>query len=320
MFCQSHSIKHPHLPSNHKKQVRGDLLTGKKLLRCAVYTLLSAAFFTLPPQAGKAAVKTCSNQLSAGIPERISDAPSGTSVMQALRNVSGQRRDDAVTEQVLSGNVPEFLRQLAPVEIPGVLATGERVLVTICVTPEYLAVGNDDDFVRVPMGLAAAAMVATELGFFLPTPKMVDEIYKRAQIRLTPRPMKPTAQMVSTDYLMRHSLMLDEQRNSEKPSPAALTAGQKKDIVITNRLRSKPGRVAIYGWHRPNGRPIQPLSTVHGAEYADYSHGVRLVSQTAFVNGRPMDLSDLMAHQELAGVVSAEGPIIDVRSLMASKF
>lgn len=240
--------------------------------------------------------------------------------MQSLLRVGGQRRDDVVAQQVLSGNVPEFLRQLAAVEIPGVLKTGERVLVTICVTPDYLAIGDDNDFVRVPMGLAAAAMIATELGFLLPTPKMVDEIYKHAQVRLAPRPMKPTSQMVSTDYLMRHSQMLDAQSNDTKSNATALMAGQKKDIVLTNRLRSKPGRVAIYGWHRPNGKPIQPLSTVHGAEYADYSHGVRLVSQTAFVNGRPVDLSELMAHQELSGIVSREGPIPDVRSLMASKF
>ena len=72
--------------------------------------------------------------------------------------------------------------------------------------------------------------------------------------------------------------------------------------------------------HRPNGRPIQPLSTVHGAEYADYSHGVRLVSQTAFLNGKPTDLADIMADRELAGVVTGEGPISDARGLMASQF
>lgn len=295
-------------------------MTGKKLIRSAVCCVLSATLFVVTPQIASAAMKTCSKQLASEIPNRTSKAETGTSVMQSLLRVGGQRRDDVVAQQVLSGNVPEFLRQLAAVEIPGVLKTGERVLVTICVTPDYLAIGDDNDFVRVPMGLAAAAMIATELGFLLPTPKMVDEIYKHAQVRLAPRPMKPTSQMVSTDYLMRHSQMLDAQSNDTKSNATALMAGQKKDIVLTNRLRSKPGRVAIYGWHRPNGKPIQPLSTVHGAEYADYSHGVRLVSQTAFVNGRPVDLSELMAHQELSGIVSREGPIPDVRSLMASKF
>ena len=50
-----------------------------------------------------------------------------------------------------------------------------------------------------------------------------------------------------------------------------LTAGPRKDLVLTSRLWLDPGKVAIYGWHRARGAPIQPLSTVHGAGYADYS-------------------------------------------------
>jgi hypothetical protein len=86
-------------------------------------------------------------------------------------------------------------------------------------------------------------------------------------------------------------------------------AGQKKDVVLTNRLLAKPGRVAIYGWHEGAGRPIQPLSTVHGARYADYSHGVRLVSAVAYVDGYARALSDLLEDRRLARLVSDEGPI-----------
>lgn len=240
--------------------------------------------------------------------------------MQALQGVYGTQRDDVVAKQVLSGNFPPFLRLLVPVDIGGVLASGERMLVTICVMPEYLAVGDNLDFVRVPMGLGAAAKIASELGFLLPTAKMVDAIYSHAQVQLTPRPMKPTSQMVSTDYLLRHDEMIDAQRAQTPFGLSALTSGQKKDIVITNRLRSKLGRVAIYGWHQQNGRPIQPLSTVHGADYADYSHGVRLVSQTAFLNGKPASLPEIMADPELAGIVTGEGPISDVGSLLAIQF
>lgn len=287
--------------------------------RAVLCALISLASVTVPLMSS-ASVQSCPNQLASGIPKRVGKAQAGSAVMQSLNQVYGRQRDDAVTQEVLSGNVPDFLRALAPVDIPGVLASGERVLVTICVTPEYLAVGNDRDFVRVPMGLSAAAQIASEFGFLLPTPRMVDAIFDHAQVRLKPRPMKPTAQMVSTDYLVRHDQILDAQRDEARSDPTALTAGQKKDIVLTNRLRRKPGRVAIYGWHRPNGRPIQPLSTVHGAEYADYSHGVRLVSQTAFVNGEPVDLAELMESSDLASVVTGEGPILDARDLLASQF
>ena len=51
----------------------------------------------------------------------------------------------AVREQaVLAGNVPDFLRNLVPVTF-----TGGGATITICVAPDYLAVGSDRDFVRV---------------------------------------------------------------------------------------------------------------------------------------------------------------------------
>ena len=75
--------------------------------------------------------------------------------------------------------------------------------------------------------------------------------------------------------------------------------------------------MAIYGWHLRSGSPIQPLSTVHGAQYADYSHGVRLVSRRAYVNGRAIDLSDLLSDSRLAGLVSSEGTISNRRMLAA---
>lgn len=295
-------------------------MSGRKLARLALSFFAAVALLGTQPHRANASAAQCPALLVDGVPKRHGKAPSGSEVMQALQGVYGTRRDDVVTEQILSGNFPPFLRDLVPVDIAGVVASGEQVLVTICVMPEYLAVGDNRDFVRVPMGLGAAARIASELGFLLPTPKMVDAIYNHAQVRLKPRLMKPTAQMVSTDYLLKHDQMIDTQRAKTPSGLSALTSGQKKDIVLTNRLRSKPGRVAIYGWHQQNGRPIQPLSTVHGADYADYSHGVRLVSQTAFVSGKPANLADIMADHELAGIVTREGPISDVRSLLAIQF
>ncbi len=91
-------------------------------------------------------------------------APAGSAVMQQVLNLSGTERDRIVADQVLSGNVPAFLRSLIPVTFSAArLAMAAAVEVTICVTPDYLAVGNDRDFVRVPMGLPAAARIADPL-------------------------------------------------------------------------------------------------------------------------------------------------------------
>lgn len=260
----------------------------------------------------------CTLDKVATLPARPSRSRPGSTFVRDVLHLAGAARDRAVTEQVLAGNVPRFLRTLAPVTLSGTGTGGERIDVTICVTPDYLAVGDNTDFVRVPVGLPAAARIAADLGFHLPTTKMVDAIYAQAEVRLPPAPMPPTAQMASTDYFWRHHAMVEAQRSRVTRSVSALTAGQKKDIVMSNRLLSKPGRVAIYGWHRTNGRPIQPLSTVHGALYADYSHGVRLVSDTAFVNGAPFPLTKILQDPQLSQIVSSEGPIRNSAGLLVS--
>lgn len=88
-----------------------------------------------------------------------------------------------------------------------------------------------------------------------------------------------------------------------------LISGHKKDVVVTNRLSQKEGRIAIYGWHRHVGDPIQPLSTVHGAGYADYSHGIRLISEWAMVEGQIRSVYDILRDPRQANVLSSEGPI-----------
>ncbi len=271
--------------------------------------------------AGKLAERRpCAGTLAQQIAARRPDAPGGQALLAQMMELSGDARDRVLAGELLAGNVPSFLRRLAPVTFSGAGADGAPVRVTLCVTPDYLAVGSDADFVRVPLGLPAAAEIADRFGFLLPTTRMVDAIYAQAPVRLKPSPMPPTAQMRSTDYLLRHNRTVDGQQHESGGRLGVLTAGQKKDLVLSNRLKSAPGRVAIYGWHRSEGAPIQPLSTVHGERYADYSHGVRLVSATAFVNGAPRQLAALLQDPALARIVSSEGPIAEPRVLQASLY
>ncbi len=262
----------------------------------------------------------CTSKLSRGIPRRSNSAVGGNEFGDALANVSGVARDQLIAQEVLSGNVPQFLRGLIPVSLSGTAATGKAVTITVCVTPDYVAVGDDDDFLRVPMGLPEAAQIADSLGFMLPTTRIVDAVYAQAALRLTPRPMQAGPQMTSTSYLREHNTTIDTQIIGANLHYGALVAGIKKDLVLTNALRRAPGQVAIYGWHQANGTPIQPLTTVHGQHYSDYSHGVRLVSQTAYLNGRAVALTDLLEDPSYAQILSSEGPIAQSEMLLASLY
>ena len=138
----------------------------------------------------------------------------------------------------------------------------------------------------------------------------IDAIYQQAPRKLSPRPMPPTAQMTSNPYYIEHHRHIEEQLTSAAPTStptSMLTAGHKKDVVLTPRLAARRGRVAIYGWHQLDGVPIQPLSTVHSAHYADYSHGIRLVWDQVRVNGESFSVAQILADPERAALLSDEG-------------
>ena len=251
----------------------------------------------------------CPSTLTDSIPQRPSAAPGGSEFAGRIGPDGAQLREAAIKDEILRGNVPRFLLGLKPVTLTQRLANGREVTVTICVMPDYLAVGSDRDFLRVPMNLHTAADIADQLGFMLPTRKMVDAIHEQSDVRLRPQPMQPGPAMASTDYYVRHNRSVAEQIASLNVPLGALVSGNKKDVVISNRLAAQPGRIAIYGWHRPGGEPIQPLSTVHGANYADYSHGIRLVSDTVYIDGRPAAIREVLTDPVLAAILSDEGPV-----------
>lgn len=259
----------------------------------------------------------CSPRMARAIPRRPGSAASGSAVMASAGNGSGSGRDNRMVQEALAGNIPSHIRDLHPVTFNGT-AGGRSVEVTICVTPDYLAIGSDSDHVRVPLGLPAALRVAEAFDMMLPTTTMVDAIYQQADVRVAPSPMTPGSSMSSTNYFVRHNETIEGQFSRAGVRDGMLVAGHKKDLVLANRLSRNPGRVAIYGWHRTNGRAIQPLSTVHGEYYADYSHGIRLVSRTAYVDGRAVDLRELLTDERYAGFLNSDGALTGATVRLAS--
>jgi hypothetical protein len=128
-----------------------------------------------------------------------------------------------------------------------------------------------------------------------------------------PRPIAPSDSMTSLSVFLVHRDRLMAQRDSLGVPAGAWVAGHKKDVVITSTLFDKEGRVAIYGWHRENGSPIQPLYTGHGDSWVDYSHGIRLVSRRIRIDGVEHDLADLLTDPALAALVHPAGPLPGVR-------
>jgi hypothetical protein len=78
-------------------------------------------------------------------------------------------------------------------------------------------------------------------------------------------------------------------------------------------LQQNPGKVAIYGWHKSDGRAIQPLSTIHENTYSDYSHGMRMVSPKVIINGQVYNIETVLKDKDLSQLLSYEGTINKLR-------
>lgn len=139
---------------------------------------------------------------------------------------------------------------------------GERWLVA----PSYIA----------PVGIGEAESIAKQRGCQLPSRELVDAIWKAADLKVD------GATLVRKDFLTWSQAEMDAASVHEDQAkrvleaiadrPYRLVAGTYKDVI-----RTTYGKLALYGWHRTDGTPVQPVFTGHAPTWRDYSQGLRLV-------------------------------------------
>ncbi len=144
------------------------------------------------------------------------------------------------------------------------------------VAPEYIG----------PIGIGEAADLAKSLGMELPTPALVDAIWRQADLKLLPMPRQ---------NIVSQAVFDDQKRKIQEQIAGrsfTLLGGCFKDIVVGADKFPQ-----LYGWHVEDGKTvpgiplhktvtagpgkvIQPLSGhAHGLFFKDYSQGVRLVKK-----------------------------------------
>ncbi|HEY5800800.1 MAG TPA: hypothetical protein VIT92_11305, partial [Burkholderiaceae bacterium] len=76
------------------------------------------------------------------IPPRAADAMGGAQFLHTIAGLSGEEREAAIAQQILAGNVPDFLRRLRAVTAVGAPdSAGVRRQIVFYAMPDYLAVG-----------------------------------------------------------------------------------------------------------------------------------------------------------------------------------
>lgn len=230
-------------------------------------------------------------------------AISGSAFIKNNINLIGAKREKNILDEFMHGNIPDFMRNFVPVTV-----NQDENSITYLVTPDYLCLGPENDYVRMPMNPHTAQKIADQYDCTLPTRKMVNDIWKASDNKLEPKPWGPPfdLDMEKTHRIGTHNQTIQNQLNGK--DYRLLTSGHKKDLVLSNELNLNKNRLAIYGWIQLSGYPIQPLnSTSHSDLYADYSHGVRLCSNDVMVNGNPMRIEEVFKSSKLSSLISDEG-------------
>ncbi|TKC10285.1 hypothetical protein FA048_08815 [Pedobacter polaris] len=246
---------------------------------------------------------------------RKANAITGSAFAKSIADstLSLAQREVLILNEIKSGNVPDFLRKLKEITDNTDHSMGiEKVSISYYVLPDYFCIGSNEDFFYIPMTPILAQKVADLTKCSLPTKRMVDQIYKNATIKLSPQPIPPTKAMTTVPIFIAHNDVLNKQLAPFllKHNASDLTAGNKKDIIISNKIYGeKTDRVVIYGWHKLDGKAIQPVYNKHTNTWADYSHGVRLVQNKVWVNGKKTNIAKVLADKKNCFLLSEEGVI-----------
>ncbi len=239
------------------------------------------------------------------LPPRSNNAETGSQFCERVAKLEHREREKEVVKSILSGNVPMKSRDMAGIKVS---LSGKDELTghaTYYVMRDYMAIGSDEDYVRMPLTPNSAMQICDRTNCLLITEKISDDVYSAAECRVEPHPMTSDREQVSAFVI--HNNAIEDAIHDHGESP--LVAGIKKDLVITNRLKEKSHRVAIYGWHYSDGRIIQPLYVGHVDWYTDYSHGLRLMSNRMLIDGTPWDVREVLMHDTYNELLSREGPI-----------
>jgi hypothetical protein len=256
---------------------------------------------------------TCSaNAQHLKIPQRPVNALRGSAFVATILDslLSPLERERLMLKELEQGNVPDFYRNFLPV-IDTATIEGKLFTIKYFVAPDYLVIGSDEDYFYSPLTAATAQKIADKLSCSLPTRKMSDQIYQSAIFKLTPEPIPPSMRMITVPVFEDHNRLVHQQLDRIGGKPGSLVAGNKKDVVISNKITAADGslRVVIYGWHKPDGKAIQPLYNGHKYHWVDYSHGIRLIQNQVYLNGRKTTVKKILKSKTLHVLLSDEGVI-----------
>jgi len=241
------------------------------------------------------------------IPTRKPDAETGSTFMKRMISLTLEEREVEIYKALAAGNMPDFLRKTVRLNATFKDSLGRSHELIYEVMPDYLAIGNEEDYCRIPMNPHTAQRLANFFGGSLITAKLSDHIYENAAVKLAPFFYKPVGrENESIEKFIIHNEQIEKQKVDAQGKNGLLIAGIKKDVILSNRLAKSHDGVVIYGWHKLDGIPIQPVYSGHVDWYVDYSHGIRLMNKNVILDGKAVPVSEILSDPILYKLLSNE--------------
>jgi hypothetical protein len=191
-------------------------------------------------------------------------------------------REILFLKEFFSGNVPSWMSQLVKLTI-----TKGDLSITMCVAPDYMSMGSNEDYLRFPLTPIAGVVAANKLGMALPTKSIVDDIYNEASTNGKTIHIPGLNQaagdgmwQMGAGFYYYHNWKIKEKLTSS--DEGKLIAGHKKDPIISSFCANKPADLDFFGYYSGPHQPTQ-TNPHHPANFADYSHGIRLIHKQMWV-------------------------------------
>lgn len=227
-------------------------------------------------------------------------------IISLIQNKTGSAREALILDAINKDHLPEFLKSFAEIKVH----LGSDTL-QYYVSKDYFSLGEDDDYLIMPVFVATIKPLLQRMDCSLPTVIMVKEIYRQADAKISAKPQRGNAGegIISTRLYVEIDKAIKKERVKIGAGLDKLIAGHKKDVVLSNAIlkQAKPNRIAIYGWNNPDGSVIQGLNPKdHDIHYVDYSHGFRLIKNKCLLNGVETTLKAIWDHPTLCKLIHDE--------------
>jgi len=201
--------------------------------------------------------------------------------------------------------IPPHLLAFKPVRLTSGTHTG-----VVYVMPDHFGLGAAGDWLRVPLSGRSAERLARQMGWLLPTRKIVDAIWEApgtVRLAMTGR----TPREGETRNAMR--LWLEANAADARAvgdRDGTIVAGHRKSYTVGRASLAEPGNDVIYDGRDAAGNRIQTVENnhSHALGYVDYSQVPRFLAADMEVDGGWRRVADVAADPELAGLVSHNGP------------